>query len=152
MLYLQEVQHIDMDKYVLNKDKGEMDVLQQVSDYELELLKIIWTGNDNQAMYAEIVNALEKKGLSWTKNTIITLLSRLVNKGFLRAKKIGRRNQYMAIISEEEYREAQTQSLLDKVYEGDAKGLVCTLIQGALLSSEEYEELKTYWEEGKDRR
>lgn len=152
MLYLQEVQHIDMDKYVLNKDKGEMDVLQQVSDYELELLKIIWTGNDNQAMYAEIVNALEKKGLSWTKNTIITLLSRLVNKGFLRVKKIGRRNQYMAIISEEEYREAQTQSLLDKVYEGDAKGLVCTLIQGALLSSEEYEELKTYWEEGKDKR
>lgn len=126
--------------------------MQQVSDYELELLKIIWAGNDNQAMYAEIVDALEKKGLSWTKNTIITLLSRLVNKGFLRVKKIGRRNQYMAIISEEEYREAQTQSLLDKVYEGDAKGLVCTLIQGALLSSEEYEELKTYWEEGKNRR
>lgn len=126
--------------------------MQQVSDYELELLKIIWTGNDNQAMYAEIVDALEKKGLSWTKNTIITLLSRLVNKGFLRVKKIGHRNQYMAIISEEEYRDAQTQSLLDKVYEGDAKGLVCTLIQGALLSSEEYEELKAYWEEGKDRR
>lgn len=129
-----------------------MDVLQQVSDYELELLKIIWTGNGNQAMYAEIVDALEKKGLSWTKNTIITLLSRLVNKGFLKVKKIGRRNQYMAIISEEEYREVQTQSLLDKVYEGDAKGLVCTLIQGALLSPEEYEELKTYWEEGKDRK
>lgn len=39
-----------------------MDILQQVSDYELELLKIIWAGNGNQAMYAEIVEALEKKG------------------------------------------------------------------------------------------
>ena len=123
--------------------------MQQVSDYELELLKIIWAGNGNQAMYAEIVEALEKKGLSWTKNTIITLLSRLVSKGFLRVQKIGRRNQYIAIILEEQYKEAQTQSLLDRVYEGDAKELVCTLIQGSLLSPEEYEELKTYWEEGK---
>ncbi len=126
--------------------------MQQVSDYELELLKIIWAGNGDQAMYAEIMDALEKKGLSWTKNTVITLLSRLVNKGFLKVKKIGRRNQYIAIVSEEQYREAQTQSLLDRVYEGDAKGLVCTLIQGSLLSPEEYEELKMYWEAGKDRR
>ena len=107
--------------------------MQQVSDYELELLKIIWAGNGAQAMYAEIVEALEKKGLSWTKNTIITLLSRLVSKCFLRVQKIGRRNQYIAIISEEQYKEVQTQSLLDRVYEGDAKGLVCTLIQGSLL-------------------
>lgn len=126
--------------------------MQQVSDYELELLKIIWAGNGNQAMYAEIVEALEKKGLSWTKNTIITLLSRLVSKGFLKVQKIGRRNQYIAIISEEQYKEVQTQNLLDRVYEGDAKGLVCTLIQGSLLSPEEYEELKKYWEEGKDKK
>lgn len=122
--------------------------MQQVSDYELELLKIIWAGNGSQAMYAEIVDALAKKGLSWTKNTVITLLSRLVRKGFLRVQKIGRRNQYIAVVSEEQYREVQTQGLLDRVYEGDAKGLVCTLIQGALLSPEEYEELKIYWEEG----
>ena len=126
--------------------------MQQVSDYELELLKIIWAGNGSQAMYAEIVDALEKKGLSWTKNTIITLLSRLVSKGFLKVQKIGRRNQYIAIVSEEQYKEVQTQSLLDKVYEGDAKGLVFTLIQGALLSPEEYEELKMNWEEGKNRK
>lgn len=126
--------------------------MQQASDYELELLKIIWACNGNQAMYAEIVEALEKKGLSWTKNTIITLLSRLVSKGFLRVQKIGRRNQYIVIISEEQFKEVQTQSLLDRVYEGDAKGLVCTLIQGSLLSEEEYEELKKYWEEGKDKK
>ncbi|MCI9198616.1 MAG: BlaI/MecI/CopY family transcriptional regulator [Lachnospiraceae bacterium] len=127
-------------------------MLQQVSDYELELLKIIWAGNGAQAMYAEIMDALEKKGLSRTKNTVITLLSRLVNKGFLKVQKIGRRNQYIAIVSEEQYREAQTQSLLDSVYEGDAKGLVCTLIQGSMLSPEEYEELKMYWEAGKDKK
>lgn len=123
--------------------------MQQVSDYELELLKIIWAGSGQRAMYAEIVDALEKKGMLWTKNTIITLLSRLVNKGFLNIHKIGRRNEYIAIVSEEQYQAAQAQSLIEKVYAGNAKGLVCTLIQEDLLSSEEYEELKAYWEEAK---
>lgn len=126
--------------------------MQQVSDYELELLKIIWAGNGNRGNVCRNRRGFRKKGLSWTKNTIITLLSRLVNKGFLMVQKIGRRNQYIAIISEEQYKEVQTQNLLDRVYEGDAKGLVCTLIQGALLSPEEYEELKMYWKEGKDRK
>lgn len=126
--------------------------MQQVSDFELELLKIIWAGDGNQAMYAEIVDALEKKGLVWTKNTIITLLSRLVNKGFLKVQKKGRRNQYIAIVTEEEYKAEQTQGFIEKIYEGDAKELVCTLIQGSLLSPEEYEELKTYWEEEKNRK
>ncbi len=125
--------------------------MQQVSDSELELLKIIWSGKDNTAMYAEIAESLKKKGLMWTKNTIITLLSRLIKKDFLRVQKIGHRNQYIAIVSEEDYKTTQAQSLIEKVYEGNAKGLVCTLIQGSLLSSEEYEELKTYWEEGKKR-
>lgn len=126
--------------------------MQQVSDFELELLKIIWAGDGNQAMYAEIVDALEKKGLVWTKNTIITLLSRLVNKGFLKVQKKGRRNQYIAIVTDEEYKAEQTQGFIEKIYEGDAKELVCTLIQGSLLSPEEYEELKTYWEEEKNRK
>ncbi len=122
--------------------------MQQVSDYELELLKIIWAGG-GKAMYAQIVEALGEKGLEWTKNTVITLLSRLVNKGYLTVSKVGRRNQYVAAVPEEQYQSAQTQLLLEKVYEGDAKGLVCTLLHKGLLSAEEYEELKDGWEREK---
>lgn len=35
---------------------------------------------------------------------------------------------------------------LDKLYEGNAKGLVSTLIQREMLSPEDYEELKKFWE------
>lgn len=126
--------------------------MQQVSDYELELLKIIWAGSNQRAMYAEIVDALEKKGMAWTKNTIITLLSRLVSKGFLDVRKIGRRNEYIAVVPEGQYQAAQAQSLVEKVYAGDARGLVCSLIEGDLLSQEDYEELKAYWEEAKKER
>ena len=112
--------------------------MQQVSDYELELMKIIW-GNGNRALYAEIVEGLEARGESWTKNTIITLLSRLMEKGLLKSNKI-------AVVMEEDYQAAQTETFLHKLYQGDAKGLVCTLIEKEMLSPEDYEELKQFWE------
>ena len=72
--------------------------------------------------------------------------------GLFSAKKIGRRNEYPALVSETEYQTAQTKSFLNKIYEGSAKGLVSTLISGDLLTGEEYEELKKLLEEGKENR
>ena len=73
-----------------------------------------------------------------------------MNKGFLSARKIGRRNEYTTLISETEYQTAQTRTFLDKIYEGSAKGLVSNLIMGDLLADEEYEELKRLLEKGKE--
>lgn len=123
--------------------------MQQASDYELELMKVIWE-NNGTALYAEIVAALSEKGISWTKNTIITLLSRLMDKKLLKANKIGHRNRYTAIVSSSEYQGMQTENFLDKIYEGNAKGLVTTLIQKELLSEADYEELKKFWQGGGD--
>ena len=89
---------------------------------------------------------LVKRGRVWQKNTVITLLSRLVDKGLLKTSKIGRRNEYTAVVSEAEYQTAQARTLLNKLYQGDAKGLVATLIQGDMLSEEDYAELKRFWE------
>lgn len=121
--------------------------MQQISDYELELMKIIWA-NGGTALYADIFKGLEDKGTPWTKNTIITLSSRLIEKGFLKTAKIGRRNEYKAVVSAEEYQAVQAQSFLEKIYEGNAKGLVVTLIEKELLSAEDFEQLKSYWEGG----
>lgn len=123
-------------------------MIQQISDSELELMKIIWE-NGGTALYVQISDALAAKGNVWQKNTIITLLYRLVEKGILKTNKIGHRNQYTAIVSEPDYQAEQTKKLMDKLYEGSAKGLVSTLIQKELLSSEELEELKNYWKDCK---
>lgn len=122
-------------------------MIQPVSDSELELLKIIWS-NGGSALYIHIMEELSKTGRTWQKNTVITLLSRLIKKGLVKTKKIGRRNEYIAIVSEENYQAAQTQTLLNKLYEGNAKGLVSTLIQKDMLSARDLEELKTFWESG----
>ena len=86
-------------------------------------------------------------GRSWQKNTVITLLSRLVDKGFLTVRKLGRRNEYAAAVSEAEYQAAQTQVLVNKLYAGSAMGLVAALIRQEAISPGDYEELKRFWEE-----
>lgn len=121
--------------------------MQRISDYEQKLMKIIWASGGS-ALYADIAKALEAQGTPWTKNTIVTLLSRLTGKGFLEVKKQGlHRNRYTALIPEAVYQTEQTETFLSKVYEGNAAGLVSTLIQRDLLSAADYEALKKHWED-----
>jgi predicted transcriptional regulator len=126
-------------------------MLPQLSDTELEIMKIVWGNPEKITLFTYIMDGLAARGKPCQKNTLIVLLSRLMNKGFLSAKKIGRRNEYTTLISEEEYRTAQTKNFLDKIYEGSAKGLVSNLIMGDLLADEEYEELKRLLEKGKEK-
>ena len=124
-------------------------MVQQISDAELEIMKIVWGNPDEVTLFPYIMDGLAARGKPCQKNTLIVLLSRLMNKGFLSAKKIGRRNEYTTLVSETEYQTAQTKNFLDKIYEGSAKGLVSNLILGDLLADEEYEELKRLLEKGK---
>ena len=57
-------------------------MIQPASDSELALMRIIWSAG-GQAQYAYIMEELAQSGRPWQKNTVITLLSRLVEKGLL---------------------------------------------------------------------
>lgn len=124
--------------------------MQQISDAELEIMRLIWGNPQGVALFSDIMEGLADRGRPCQKNTLIVLLTRLVNKGFLRARKTGRRNEYTPLVSEGEYRTAQTRHFLNRVYEGSAAGLVTNLIQGDLLTEEEYRELKRLLERGRE--
>lgn len=124
-------------------------MLQKISDAELEIMKIVWGNAKETTLFSYIMDSLAAQGRPCQKNTLIVLLSRLVNKGFLSARKKGRKNEYMPLVSEVEYQTAQTQNFIDKIYEGSVKGLVANLIAGEMLTDEEYEELKKLLEGGK---
>ena len=119
--------------------------MQQISESELVLMKIIWK-NGGIALYSYIMEELEKHGNEWKKNTVLTLLSRLVEKNFLKTGKIGRRNEYRAVVAEQEFQANQTRNFLDKVYEGNVGGLVSTLLQQDILSEAELKEIEAFWE------
>lgn len=120
--------------------------LMQISESELILMRIIWE-KGGTAMFAEIMEALEQQGHTFKNNTTLTLLSRLIEKKYLKISKTGRRNIYQALVPQEDYNAAQTKDLLDKVYEGSVTDLVNTLLSHGLVSDEEKEELRRFWKE-----
>lgn len=125
-----------------------MKQIPQISESELTLMKIIWESGGS-SLYAEIMDHLCDKGLDWKKNTVLTFLSRLVDKKMLAIAKIGRRNEYMALVTEEEYRADQTKHFVEKVYDGNVTGLVNMLVSGDLVTDEDVEALRKFWERNK---
>jgi len=117
---------------------------QQISKSELVLMKIIWR-NGGAALYSLIMEELAKDQNEWKNNTVLTLLSRLVEKKFLQVRKIGRKNEYVATVTEAAYQTMQTQNLLDNVYGGNVKNLVSTLLRQDILSADELKEIESFW-------
>ena len=62
-------------------------MIQQISDAELEIMKIIWGNRSEVTWFSDIMDGLAARGRPCQKNTLIVLLSRLMNKGFLSARK-----------------------------------------------------------------
>lgn len=127
-------------------------MLQQLSDAELEIMKVIWENPEEVTLFSYIMEELASRGRPCQKNTLIVLLSRLVSKGFLKARKIGRCNEYTALVSAGEFQTEQTKRFMDRIYEGSAKELVSNLVFGDLLTEEEYEELRSILEKGREKK
>jgi predicted transcriptional regulator len=64
----------------------------------------------------------------------------------IKTSKTGRRNIYTAVVAEHEYQAEQAAAFVSKIYDGDTKSLVVSLINKDLLSEADYDELKKYWE------
>lgn len=118
--------------------------MQQISESELVLMKIIWR-NGGAALYSLIMEELEKEDNDWKKNTVLTLLSRLIEKKYLKIRKIGRRNEYIALVTAQDYQTLQTHDFLEKIYNGNVKDLVSTLLQQDILSAGEWNEIERFW-------
>lgn len=106
-------------------------------DSELKVMNILWKDGDVPAKYiADILN----KELGWNKNTTYTLIKRCMKKGAIERTE----PNFMchALIPKEEVQEAETNELIDKVYDGSADKLFAALLGRKKLSSEQIEKLK----------
>jgi predicted transcriptional regulator len=79
--------------------------------------------------------------------TILTLLSRLVEREFITIEKIGRSNYYTPVISRQDYIAAQSRSFLDKLCGGDIRAFATALCDSG-LSRSDIEELRRLLEKG----
>ena len=116
-----------------------MSALPQISEAEYEVMKIVWK-------YAPInTNEITEKLLatsSWSAKTIQTLIKRLVNKGVLTYEKNSRVFVYTPVVKESEYISQESNSFLNRYYDGDITAMLSAYIQNDKLSKTEIETLR----------
>jgi len=76
--------------------------------------------------------------------TVLTLLVRLIEKGFLSSDKVGKERTYSPIVSRENYLSVETGSFFDKLHGNSIRSLVSTLYNGEKLSKEEIADLRSW--------
>lgn len=115
----------------------------RLPDSELTVMLAIWKSNAEKIHTGEILKLLRDSGYdSWKIQTVQNLLIRLTDKGFLSCEKLGRLNFYTPLVSMKEYQEIETNTLLERFYEGSAKSLFVALAEKTTLSKEDAEEVK----------
>lgn len=120
----------------------------KLSDTEMELMEVIWEC-DHPVTSTELLHIFAGRGKEWKAQTISTFLSRLVDKEALSiVARQGRTNSYAPVLSKEEYKLQETQSILNGLYQGSVKNLISALYDGDRLSNEDIAELKR-WFSGK---
>lgn len=109
---------------------------------ELELMMILWKENRPMTRM-EIEDRLPKKR-KLSKTTILSFLSRLEEKGFVRVEKEGRNNCYLPLVKEKDYLNQESGSILQRLYGSSVKNFVASLYDGNSLSQDQIQELKDY--------
>ena len=111
----------------------------RISDAELEVMKVLWEAECDLPVTIIREKLQERKG--WEPTTIKTLVSRLVGKGVIKQEKLSV-FYYTPLVTEKEYNEWVTNSLVDKVYDGSVKNLIAALVNSDGLTPEDLKELR----------
>ena len=114
-----------------------------LSDSEWKLMNRLW---DRAPMTITELTAALRADTGWTKNTIITMLSRLEAKGAVRYEEGGRAKQYFPTIDREDAARAETESFLSKVYGGSLGLMVSNLVESHALTEADIAELSAILE------
>lgn len=111
----------------------------KISGAEMEIMKIIWN-YENPLTSKQIMSFIPNN--QWKTTTILTLLSRLVEKGFLKSERQGRNYLYSYIISDKEYKKRCSKKFINEFYQGSFKNFFATLYADNEISQEDLEELR----------
>ena len=117
-----------------------MHALPHISEAEFEVMKVVWKFapiNTN-----EITERLLKT-TSWGAKTIQTLIKRLVTKGALTYEKQGRVFVYTPLVEENEYVSQQSNSFLNRFYDGDFSAMLSAYLENNQLSETELNNLRS---------
>lgn len=118
----------------------------ELSNGEWILMTVLWASPP--MTIAQLTAALRAE-TGWGKHTVISMLSRLEDKGAVRAEHNGRAKEYTPLLRREDAVERETSRFLDKVYGGRLGVMVNAMLDSRSLTREDLDELSAILEKAK---
>ncbi|MBQ2062096.1 MAG: BlaI/MecI/CopY family transcriptional regulator [Oscillospiraceae bacterium] len=118
----------------------------KLPDSELDVMQVLW------ALEPPVPRAVVEEKIRQTaplaQTTILTMLGRLADKGFVKAEKQGRSSVYTPLVSREEYLASQSRRFFEKVCGGSVSAFASALTDSG-ISKDDLAELSRLLEEGR---
>ena len=115
------------------------ELAERITESEAEVLEILWQAGEPLPVTPIRTQLETERG--WDASTAKTLLRRLCEKGVVEAEK-REVFYYRPLLTREKYRRWSARSLLERVFRGDARDLIASLVEEDRLSEADLEELR----------
>ena len=115
-----------------------------ISEAEWKVMRLLWRKSPLPAY--DIIQELAPRE-KWHSNTVKTMLARLHRKKVLRARKYKNLFLYEPLVSEEECIQAESQSFLNRLFDGSVKPLLVHFARSKKLSRRDLDELRKILDE-----
>jgi len=88
-------------------------MIKRLPDAEFEVMKVIWKNTPPITTLQIIENLGPDK--NWKPQTVLTMLARLVEKGFLKSDRVGKERSYSPAIQEQNYMQIETSDFMNMI-------------------------------------
>ncbi|EGT4600114.1 BlaI/MecI/CopY family transcriptional regulator [Clostridioides difficile] len=123
-------------------------MLRKIPEAELKIMKFIWEENDT-VISKDVTFAMEQK-YGWKQTTTLTLLSRLVKKGFLEANKMDRYTHYTTVVEYGKYKDFETMLIGTNIHDNSFKSWITSLINTRAIPEDKVEYFKEIFKDNED--
>ena len=125
-----------------------MEKIKKLPAAEFEIMKVVWA-NEPPITTPIVVGPLGKDR-EWKIQTVVSLMLRLVERGFLRSEKHGKERSYFPLVSKEDYLKFETGNFMKQYHDSSLFNLINTLYDDKALTDEDIDELLKWAKERRD--
>ena len=119
----------------------------RLPDAEFDVMQIVWS--QPTPISSVQVAALAAPEKNWKPQTVLTLLTRLTQRGFLSSEKLGKERVYTPLVTREDYLSTETGQFMQKFHKNSLTGLMNALYAGKGPKEEELAALEAWLRERK---
>lgn len=110
------------------------------TELELEILKVLW--RIGPATVREVRDELAAvRDLAYT--SVMTMMTIMVDKGYLKRTKDGRSFSYQAIYQETKATKSMLQDIVDRLFDGSTAAVMQHLLETTDLDDEEFKQIRS---------